>query len=43
MELIFRDIDELEDVNIGGHNINNSMYADDTVLLAEKIRKNCRK
>ena len=34
-ELIFRNINELEGVNIGGYNINNLRYADDTVLLAE--------
>ena len=34
-ELIFTNMDELEGVNIGGHNINNLRYADDTVLLAE--------
>ena len=33
--LIFRNIDELEGVNIGGHYINNLRYADDTVLFAE--------
>ena len=35
MENIFRQIDELPGVKIGGRNINNLRYADDTVLLAE--------
>ena len=35
MEHIFRQIDELPGVKIGGRNINNLRYADDTVLLAE--------
>ena len=34
-ENIFRQIDELPGVKIGGRNINNLRYADDTVLLAE--------
>ena len=34
-EHIFRQIDELQGVKIGGRNINNLRYADDTVLLAE--------
>ena len=34
-EHIFREIDELPGVKIGGRNINNLRYADDTVLLAE--------
>ena len=34
-EHIFRQIDELPGVKIGGRNINNLRYADDTVLLAE--------
>ena len=34
-EHIFRQIDELPRVKIGGRNINNLRYADDTVLLAE--------
>ena len=31
---IFREIEDMEGVNVGGHNINNLMYADDTSLLA---------
>ena len=38
-ESIFRNIVELEGVNIGGHNINNLRYADDTILLAENQEK----
>ena len=34
-EHIFRQIDEFPGVKIGGRNINNIRYADDTVLLAE--------
>ena len=34
-EHIFRQIDELPGVKIGGRNINNLRYANDTVLLAE--------
>ena len=34
-EHIFRQIDELPGVKIGGRNINNLRHADDTVLLAE--------
>ena len=34
-EHIFRQIDELPGVKIGGRNIDNLRYADDTVLLAE--------
>jgi len=34
-EYIFKEIKEMHGINIGGHNINNLRYADDTVLLAE--------
>jgi len=34
-EKIFREIDNVKGVNVGGVNINNLRYADDTVLLAE--------
>ena len=34
-DFIFREIEELPGLNIGGKNINNLRYADDTVLLAE--------
>ena len=34
-ELIFREISEIKSVSIGGVNINNLHYADDTVLFAE--------
>ena len=33
-EKIFREIEDMEGVNVGGHNINNLRYADDTSLLA---------
>ena len=33
-EIIIRSLDDLMGVSIGGHNINNLRYADDTVLLA---------
>ena len=31
---IFREIEDMEGMNVGGHNINNLRYADDTSLLA---------
>ena len=34
-DIIFRKIDQMPGLKIGGHNINNLRYADDTVLLAE--------
>ena len=34
-EKIFREAEDVKGVNIGGVNINNLRYADDTVLLAE--------
>ena len=34
-EVILRSIDTLEGVKIGGVNINNIRFADDTVLIAE--------
>ena len=34
-EQIFREVEDMKGVNIGGVNINNLIYADDTVLLAE--------
>ena len=34
-EKIFREIEDMKGVNIGGVNINNLRCADDTVLLAE--------
>ena len=34
-EKIFREIEEMNGVNVGGVNVNNLRYADDTVLLAE--------
>ena len=34
-EKIFREVEDMKGVNIGGVNINNLRYADDTVLLAE--------
>ena len=34
-EKIFREVEDMKGVNIGGMNINNLRYADDTVLLAE--------
>ena len=37
-EMIFRHITDMEGVNVGGVNINNLRYADDTVLLAESER-----
>ena len=34
-EMIFRAIDDMDSVKIGGLNINNLRYADGTVLIAE--------
>ena len=34
-EMIMRQIEEIEGLKIGGHNINNIRYADDTVLTAD--------
>ena len=34
-EMIFREIEDLPGINIGGRNVNNLRYADDTVLVAE--------
>ena len=38
-EKIFREIEDMEGVNVGGHNINNLRYADDTSLLALEEQK----
>ena len=38
-EFIFRKTEQLPGISIGGRNINNLRYADDTVLLAEDINK----
>ena len=38
-EEIFRKADELPGINIGGHNVTNLRYADDTALLAESEEK----
>ena len=38
-EVIMRDLVELEGVRVGGGNINNIRYADDTVLLADSAEK----
>ena len=34
-ENIFREVEDMKGINIGGVNINNLRYADDKVLLAE--------
>ena len=36
---IFREIEDMEGMNVGGHNINNLRYADDTSLLALEEQK----
>ena len=36
---IFREIEDREGVNVGGHNINNLRYADDISLLAHEEQK----
>ena len=38
-EKIFREIEDMEGVNVRGHNINNLRYADDTSLLALEEQK----
>ena len=38
-EKIFKEIEDMEDVNVGGHNINILRYADDTSLLALQEQK----
>ena len=38
-EIIMRQIEEIEGLKIGGHNINNIRYADDTVLIADSEEK----
>ena len=35
IEKVFREVEEISGVNVGGVNINNLRYADHTVLLAE--------
>ena len=37
--MILRNIENQEGVNVGGHNINNLRYADDTVLIADSEDK----
>ncbi|KAK3784412.1 hypothetical protein RRG08_039413 [Elysia crispata] len=38
-EMIMRQIEEIEGLKIGGHNINNIRYSDDTVLTADSEEK----
>ena len=38
-EVIMRDLMELEGIKVGGRNVNNIRYADDTVLLADSAEK----
>ena len=38
-EVIMREIEEMEGFSIGGRNINNIRYADDTVLVADSVEK----
>ena len=38
-EKIFREIEDMEGVNVGGYNINNLRYADDTSLLGLEEQK----
>ena len=37
--MILRNIEQHEGVKVGGHNINNLRYADDTVLIADSEEK----
>ena len=41
-EMILRNIKHHEGVRIGGNNVNNLRYADDTVLIADSEEKNCK-
>ncbi|GFS03660.1 endonuclease-reverse transcriptase [Elysia marginata] len=34
-EMILRELDNIQGIGLGGHNINNMRYADDTVLIAQ--------
>ena len=38
-EIILRHIEQHKGVNVGGHNLNNLRYADDTVLIADSEEK----
>ena len=38
-EIIMREIDDMEGIRIGGQNVNNVRYADDTVLIADSEDK----
>ena len=38
-EVILREIEMVDGFNVGGHNINNIRYADDTVLIADSAEK----
>ena len=37
-EMIFREIEDMKGINIGGRNVNNLRYADDTALIADSER-----
>ena len=39
LKKIFREIEDMEGMTVGGHNVNNLRYADDTSLLALKEQK----
>ena len=38
-EIILQNIENQEGISVGGHNINNLRYADDTVLIADSEEK----
>ena len=38
-EIIMREIDMMDGLSIGGRNINSIRYADDTVLIADSVKK----
>ena len=39
LKKIFREIEDMEGMNAGGHNINNLRYAEDTLLLVLEEQK----
>ena len=39
LEMIMRELRELEGIKVGGQNVNNIRYADDTTLIADSLEK----
>ena len=40
-EIILQNLEEYQEMKVGGHNVNNLRYADDTVLIAKNKKKTC--